>query len=240
MAPILTIAAQSAGAAVVGCFAGLLVANYLLPRGTGATRRIIRVLSLAFLAAICGELWASAAGLIAPSLARPSAPPAITAWPPGTAPASRFSLRGASAARGARRRIASRRALRLPVPGRLGTSQAALAARAALIPAGFLCAQLISGAAIRALNVALRKDRAVSRKWHLPAADTPLRAALAACDRRARGAGWHHGPSGQSVRRLAVHQRAAWYSAADDQATAAARGQQERGRDRCQGASREG
>jgi hypothetical protein len=43
---------------------------------------------------------------------------------------------------------------------------AALAARGGLILAGFLYAQLISGAAIKALNAALRSDWAVSRKWN--------------------------------------------------------------------------
>jgi hypothetical protein len=43
---------------------------------------------------------------------------------------------------------------------------AALAARGGLMLAGFLYAQLISGAAIKALNAALRSDWAVSRRWN--------------------------------------------------------------------------
>lgn len=55
---------------------------------------------------------------------------------------------------------------------------AALAARGGLMLAGFLYAQLISGAAIKALNAALRSDWAVSRKWNYWLLVPPLALAM--------------------------------------------------------------
>jgi hypothetical protein len=57
-------AAQFAIAALAAWFIGLFMAARFLPVGGGATRRVLRVVSLAALVMICGTFWGAAAGFI--------------------------------------------------------------------------------------------------------------------------------------------------------------------------------
>lgn len=207
-------AAQFVIAALAACFVGLFMAARFLPVGGGATRRVLRVLSLAGLVMICGAFWGAAAGLV--DFQGNSGPGQSlgTAGNYGmavglTAGAGLVILRrvrgpwrAAAASAGQDRAPIGRlrpvqRAIRVidylvgvllcnmllsyPVifkmkqtevslahwlDGFLPSRTAGLAARGGLALAGFLYAQLISGGAIKALNLALRRDWAVSRKWN--------------------------------------------------------------------------
>jgi hypothetical protein len=216
MAAASVMAAQFAGAAVLGFLLGLFMASRFLPRGGGPTRRVLRVVGLASLALICGAFWAAAAGLV--NFQEGSGQSLGTAGNYGlaaglSAGVGLVTLRRArgpwreSVAAGPDRAQPNR-----AQPGRLRPAQrvirvadyvlgawicymllwlglfssmkpvqtsfahwldgffapptAALVARLGLELAGFLYGQLISGAAIKALSVALRRDWAVSRKWH--------------------------------------------------------------------------
>jgi hypothetical protein len=206
-------AAQFVIAALAACFAGVFMAARFLPVGGGATRRVLRVLSLAFLVMLCGAFWGAAAGLVnfqgnsgpGQSLGTAGNYGMAVGLTAGAGLVIVRRIRGpwraaASAGQGRvpiGRLRPAQRAIRVidyvvgvvlcnmllsyPVlfslkqtevslahwlDGFLPSPTAGLAARGGLMLTGFLYAQLISGGAIKALNMALRSDWAVSRKWN--------------------------------------------------------------------------
>jgi hypothetical protein len=214
MAAAMGAAAQFAIAALAGCFLGLFMAARFLPVGGGATRRVLRVVSLAALVMICGTFWGAAVGLIniqdssgpSQSLGTAGNYGIAIGLSAGAGLVIMRRIRGpwrATAASAGKDRVPmgrlrpAQRAIRVIdylvgvlictmllayaiffkmkpaevslahwLDGFLPSHKAALTARGALIVAGFLYAQLISGGAIKALNMALRGDWAVSRKWN--------------------------------------------------------------------------
>jgi hypothetical protein len=199
-------AAQFAIAALAACFGGLFIAARFLPVGGGATRRVLRVVSLAALIMICGTFWGAAGGLIniqgspgpSQSLGTAGNYGIALGFSAGAGLVIMRRIRGpwraAAASAGNERAPIGRlrpaqRAIRVIdylvgvficnmllgyaiffklklaevslahwLDDFLPSPTAALAARGGLILAGLLYAQLISGGAIKALNMALRGD----------------------------------------------------------------------------------